>query len=568
MRAPPFVADLHVHSRYSRACSRDCDLEHLAWWAARKGIGLVGTGDLCHPAWAEEIRAKLVPAEPGLFRLRPDLERRRAGHAAGVRAGPGAVPAVGGDLHDLQAGREDPQGAPPALRARPRRRGRADPPAGPDRQPRLGRPADPRAGLPRPAGDAAGLGRGRLPGAGARLDALVRGARLASPASTRSRTATPTWPGTSSRSRPGCLRPGDEPPGVGPGPLPAGLQLRRALAAGAGPGGDGAVLRARVRGGAGGAGDRRRAGRDDRVLPEEGKYHLDGHRTCEVRLEPGRDPGQGGRCPVCAKPVTVGVLHRVEALADRPPDTSRPGAAGWRCLVQLPADRRRAARGRAKSKAVRAVVDRLVDRFGPELGILAGRPARRHGHGRAARPGRRGAAPGARRRRRLAGGYDGEYGMVRLFDPKELPTCARAVRGPVRPAGRPAVPAPRGRRGPGPAALADRCRRAGPTAGPPIVPPPAGGPPDESGDRRFRSACPPASTVPDRPPRTRLGAGRARPEQRAAAEAAGPLLVVAGPGTGKTRTLTTPDRVPGRRARGAGRASTWRSPSPGGPPAS
>src|SRR5829696_3944562 len=70
-----FVADLHVHSRYSRACSRDCDLEHLAWWAARKGIGLVGTGDLCHPAWAAEIREKLVPAEPGLFRLRPDLER-------------------------------------------------------------------------------------------------------------------------------------------------------------------------------------------------------------------------------------------------------------------------------------------------------------------------------------------------------------------------------------------------------------------------------------------------------------------------------------------------------------
>src|SRR5918993_833217 len=95
----PFVADLHVHSRYSRACSRDCDLEHLAWWAARKGITLVGTGDLCHPAWAEEIRTKLVPADPG-------------------------------------------------------------------------------AGLPGPAGDAAGLRRGRLPGAGARLDAVVRRARL------------------------------------------------------------------------------------------------------------------------------------------------------------------------------------------------------------------------------------------------------------------------------------------------------------------------------------------------------------------------------------------------------
>ena len=70
-----FYADLHIHSRYSIACSRDCDLEHLAWWAGRKGIALVGTGDFTHPAWREELGANLVPAEPGLFRLRPDLER-------------------------------------------------------------------------------------------------------------------------------------------------------------------------------------------------------------------------------------------------------------------------------------------------------------------------------------------------------------------------------------------------------------------------------------------------------------------------------------------------------------
>ncbi|HEY7201195.1 MAG TPA: hypothetical protein VIC57_13315, partial [Candidatus Dormibacteraeota bacterium] len=70
-----FYADLHVHSKYSRACSRDCDLEHLAWWAALKGVAVVGTGDFTHPAWAEDLQTRLVPAEPGLFRLRPDLER-------------------------------------------------------------------------------------------------------------------------------------------------------------------------------------------------------------------------------------------------------------------------------------------------------------------------------------------------------------------------------------------------------------------------------------------------------------------------------------------------------------
>ncbi|GGM74261.1 hypothetical protein GCM10012275_51180 [Longimycelium tulufanense] len=74
-RVAPFYADLHIHSKYSRACSKDCDLEHLTWWARRKGITLVGTGDVTHPAWFEHLRENLVAAEPGLFRLRPDLER-------------------------------------------------------------------------------------------------------------------------------------------------------------------------------------------------------------------------------------------------------------------------------------------------------------------------------------------------------------------------------------------------------------------------------------------------------------------------------------------------------------
>ena len=69
-----FYADLHVHSKYSRATSKHADLEHLAYWAAKKGIALVGTGDFTHPAWLAEIKEKLVPAEPGLFRLRSEIE--------------------------------------------------------------------------------------------------------------------------------------------------------------------------------------------------------------------------------------------------------------------------------------------------------------------------------------------------------------------------------------------------------------------------------------------------------------------------------------------------------------
>jgi ATP-dependent DNA helicase UvrD/PcrA len=70
-----FYADLHVHSKYSLATSPDCDLEHLALWAARKGIAVLGTGDFTHPAWFAELHEKLAPAEPGLFRLKPAIEK-------------------------------------------------------------------------------------------------------------------------------------------------------------------------------------------------------------------------------------------------------------------------------------------------------------------------------------------------------------------------------------------------------------------------------------------------------------------------------------------------------------
>ncbi|WP_222927527.1 endonuclease Q family protein [Biomaibacter acetigenes] len=56
-----FIADFHIHSKYSRATSRECNPEMLEIWARRKGIGVIGTGDFTHPAWREELKEKLVP---------------------------------------------------------------------------------------------------------------------------------------------------------------------------------------------------------------------------------------------------------------------------------------------------------------------------------------------------------------------------------------------------------------------------------------------------------------------------------------------------------------------------
>lgn len=64
-----YIADLHIHSKYSRACSKDLDLEHNAAWAKKKGIQIVGTGDFTHPVWFKELEQKLVENKPGLFTL-------------------------------------------------------------------------------------------------------------------------------------------------------------------------------------------------------------------------------------------------------------------------------------------------------------------------------------------------------------------------------------------------------------------------------------------------------------------------------------------------------------------
>ena len=73
-------------------------------------------------------------------------------------------------------------------------------------------------------------------------------------------------------------------------------------------------------------------------FPDEGKYHLDGHRKCEVRLSPKETLAHGGRCPVCGEPVTIGVEHRVEVLADRSEQEVTPPVTAGEVtnLVPLP----------------------------------------------------------------------------------------------------------------------------------------------------------------------------------------------------------------------------------------
>lgn len=74
-----YIGDLHIHSRYSRATSRDCTPEYLDLWARKKGIDIVGTGDFTHPAWREELKEKMEPAEDGLYTLKDEYRIMDAG---------------------------------------------------------------------------------------------------------------------------------------------------------------------------------------------------------------------------------------------------------------------------------------------------------------------------------------------------------------------------------------------------------------------------------------------------------------------------------------------------------
>jgi uncharacterized protein (TIGR00375 family) len=65
-----FIADFHIHSKYSRATSKDMDLENLDKWARIKGIKVMGTGDFTHPEWFKTLKERLEPGEPGLFKLK------------------------------------------------------------------------------------------------------------------------------------------------------------------------------------------------------------------------------------------------------------------------------------------------------------------------------------------------------------------------------------------------------------------------------------------------------------------------------------------------------------------
>jgi len=156
--------------------------------------------------------------------------------------------------------------------------------------------------------------------------------------------------------------------------------------------------------------------------PEEGMYHLDGHRLCAFCCEPAQSRRLSDICPVCHKPLVIGVLNRVEALSDRPLGFRPSGAPGFKKIVELDKIIADAwgVKGR-KSRAVQAEYHRLTDTFGSELHILLDLDLKAVGSEIDFR-----ICEGIQRSRegriQIEPGFDGQYGRVSIFTAESRPS--------------------------------------------------------------------------------------------------------------------------------------------------
>lgn len=147
-------------------------------------------------------------------------------------------------------------------------------------------------------------------------------------------------------------------------------------------------------------------------FPEEGKYHYDGHRPCKVRMSPEETVGRGGdRCPACGKKMTLGVLGRVLKLADRGRGETPRNAKPYHSLISLKTIIAQILNAGAGTKKVNGIYLDLLEKLGNELHILLHVPATDISD--AGYPAVAGAIDRVRSRRvSIEPGYDGEYGKI------------------------------------------------------------------------------------------------------------------------------------------------------------
>jgi uncharacterized protein (TIGR00375 family) len=501
-----FTADFHIHSKYSRATARNLDLENLYIAAQKKGVTVIGTGDFTHPAWWREIEEKLRPAPDGggLFELKPDIADACDAKVPGACRRPVRFMLVT-EISNI-------------YKKEHRTRKNHNLVFMPDRdsaerfKSRLGDIGNIESdGRPILGLDARNLleialetdERGflipahvwtpwfSLLGSKSGFDSVEACFEDLTPHIFALETGLSSDPAMNWRVS-GLDRYTLVSNSDAHSPSKLGREANcfdTDLSYGA--------IRSALE-----TSDPESFLGTYEFYPEEGKYHVDGHRKCGFRSNPQQTKKLDNRCPECGKPLTLGVLYRVEMLADRPEGRRSPRAASFRRLIPLEDVLSEVLGVGPKSKKVLQAGEQLIERFGPELEILCRAPREDLDRCGIALLGE---AIERMRDGRVAfdPGYDGEFGRVRLFDPDER----RALQGQTALFNVPSH--------------IDGAAGAGPV------------------EREAKQARPKTQMPPDSHHAQSRPAVQLNSQQQAVVDhRRGTLCIVAGPGTGKTRTIT------------------------------
>ena len=409
-----YYTDLHIHSKYSRATSKSCNLEELAIWAKKKGLSLISTGDFTHPAWFKEIQEKLVECDDGTFRLRPDIEKEIFKGEEPIRF------ILSVEISTIYKKWEKTRKVHhvvfvPNLETAQNFRQKLDAIGNinSDGRPILGLDSRNLLETVLDSGEHAYI----IPahiwtpwfsvlGSKSGFDSIEDCYGDLSEHIFAVETGLSSDPEMNWHvSKLDKFRLVSNSDAHSPSKLareatvfdhnPNYYSMMHALKTGEGY--TGTV----------------------EFFPEEGKYHEDGHRKCNVCLSPEETKQLNGICPVCGKPLTIGVSYRVHELSDRNEIITPPPTAGKvLSLVPLPEILSEIHGVGPSSKSVVCEYERLINRFGSELSILQDIPTDEISKASTL------LGEGISRLRSgrviRKAGYDGEYGVIRLFEEDEL----------------------------------------------------------------------------------------------------------------------------------------------------
>jgi DNA helicase-2/ATP-dependent DNA helicase PcrA len=411
-----FYADMHIHSKYSRATSKNCNLEELAIWAQKKGLSVISTGDFTHPAWFNEIKEKLVSAEHGVFKLKDDIEKQILKNNYKLRF------LLSVEISTIYKKGEKTRKVhhvvfvPDFKRAENFRQKLST--VGnivSDGRPILGLDSRDLLEIALESGEGLYIVPAHIwtpwfsvLGSKSGFDSIKDcyedlADHIFAVETGLSSDPEMNWR-VSSLDKYRLISNSDA---HSPSKL-----AREATVFDTDP--DYFSIMNALKNGRGYVGT-------IEFFPEEGKYHEDGHRKCNVCLSPEETVKLKYICPVCNKPLTIGVMHRVNELADRKDkDFTIPQTAGKVfSLVPLQEILAEIMQVGDSSKSVNITYEKLIQKLGPELAILRDVPideiSKTHSSllGEAILRLRNGKVI-------KQAGYDGEYGVIKLFEQKEL----------------------------------------------------------------------------------------------------------------------------------------------------